>query len=154
MLLFELVEKDKRILIDPEDLTEHAFKTAHVIKRDNIVHVSFGSKGIGLHRLILGDKEGFIIDHENRNSLDNRRLNLRHVTYQGNSRNMSKHYDGSGEYKGVGWHNQRNCWRAYIWDGTKQIALGLFKDPKLAALAYNRAAIRLFGEYASLNEIA
>lgn len=36
---------------------------------------------IGMHRIIMGDRKGFVIDHINRNGLDNRRINLRHTSY-------------------------------------------------------------------------
>ena len=42
-----------------------------------------------LHSLIMGKKEGFVIDHINRNKLDNRKKNLRFVTYSANGINKT-----------------------------------------------------------------
>jgi hypothetical protein len=41
-----------------------------------------GGKFIYLHILLMGKKQGLMIDHINRNKLDNRRENLRFVTNQ------------------------------------------------------------------------
>lgn len=45
------------------------------------------SKSFYLHRELIGDKKGLVVDHINRNTLDNRRENLRHITHKENSRN-------------------------------------------------------------------
>jgi hypothetical protein len=48
-------------------------------------------KCIYMHRQIMGDKKGFHVDHINRNTLDNRRENLRHVTYSESVKNRGKY---------------------------------------------------------------
>lgn len=44
-------------------------------------------KQISIHQQVLGTKQGFEIDHINRNKLDNRRENLRYVTRSQNNFN-------------------------------------------------------------------
>jgi hypothetical protein len=44
-------------------------------------------------------------------------------------------------------------WMATIKLNNIKIYLGLFIDPKDAAIAYNAAAIKFYGEFAKLNEI-
>ena len=45
-------------------------------------------KTISMHRLIMGQPEGLVIDHINHNGLDNRKSNLRAVTYSENQKNL------------------------------------------------------------------
>ena len=47
--------------------------------------------------------------------------------------------------------NKKRPWRALIIHEGKHKLLGYFADPKEAALAYDKAAKELFGEYAYLN---
>jgi len=114
-----------------------------------------------MHRLILGlsKGDGVIVDHRNRNGLDNRRSNLRIATHQQNSANSRKHSDASmSRYKGVYWEADRCKWRAYIYftnqSGVKKkIWLGRFDREEDAAAAYNHKAVELFGTFASPNNI-
>ena len=58
-----------------------------------------------LHWLPIGkNKKGMVIDHKNRNPLDNRVKNLRHADYQKNSKNSKKFIvrEGSFLYMGLG----------------------------------------------------
>ena len=109
---------------------------------------------IGLHREILGvECVGKIVDHINQNPLDNRRCNLRVVTVSQNAMNQRKQEGRSSKYKGVHFDKAHNKFRASIkYKGVKK-HLGRFKTEEEAALAYNKAALELFGEYAKLNEV-
>ncbi len=73
---------------------------------------------ISLHQLIMGRVEGYVIDHVNRNPLDNRRCNLQRVTHAENLRNAPKYKgDYHSKHKGVSRDNRRNKWRAYSCSG-------------------------------------
>jgi hypothetical protein len=108
---------------------------------------------IKLHRLLLSFPEDKEVDHINGNKLDNRKSNLRLVTRSQNGANKGKRKDGKSIYKGVGWHKQRQKYRARIVFNKQEIHLGLFDNEIEAAKAYNEAAKFYFGEYARLNEI-
>jgi hypothetical protein len=56
-------------------------------------------------------------------------------------------------FKGVWWDEQRKKWSAYIMKDQKKLHLGRFIREIEAALAYNIAAIRLFGKFARLNNV-
>ena len=60
----------------------------------------------------------------------------------------------SSRYKGVNFNKNNNKWRSQIGINKVSHHLGYFVSEKQAALAYNKKAVELFGEYASLNEIS
>lgn len=102
-------------------------------------------KSIFMHSFLMGTKA----DHENHDTLDNRRSNLRPATYAQNAANRRLRRDSASGYKGVSRHGLR--WRAKIQCEGKRIHLGMFDDPIDAAKAYDIAAKEIFGEFAHLN---
>ena len=109
---------------------------------------------LSLHHAIMGKPpKGLFVDHINHNGLDNRKDNLRFVTQAQNNQSSRSHKNSTSDYKGVFWLKQRNKWRALIGNKGKQIRLGDFTCEHEAALAYNKKAKELFGEYALLNEV-
>ena len=60
-----------------------------------------GGKMISMHREIAGARDGEDVDHRNRDSLDNRRRNLRKCTKSQNGANRPAQRDNSSGYKGV-----------------------------------------------------
>lgn len=101
-----------------------------------------------LHWCVLRAPKGFVVDHINGNRLDNRRENLRICTKAQNNANIHK-----DKFKGVCWRDHAKAYKAYIKKNGKQIHLGYFKNKIEAARAYNNAAVNLFGEFASLNQL-
>jgi len=104
-----------------------------------------------MHRIILNAPQGKQVDHINHDTLDNRKNNLRIVTSQQNHFNRRSDRNTSSRYKGVSWNKNKHKWKAYIARGGKSYHLGCFKNEKTAALAYDKAALKLFGEYALIN---
>ena len=100
-----------------------------------------------LHKFILPAKDGFIIDHINRNPLDNRRCNLRYATKQQNNFNSSIRKDNTSGYRGVIWNKQVKKWHVQIAHNKKRIYLGCFNSIKEASEVYKSKAVELFGEY-------
>lgn len=110
-----------------------------------------GNKKISLHRYILGDPDGDV-DHKNRNTLDNRRENLRICSRSENNANRPKR-KSSGSYRGV-YRTGSGKWMARISDGTGAMDyIGSFFSEEEAATAYNSAAVARFGEFAELNTV-
>ena len=103
-----------------------------------------------LHRFILKAERGQIVDHIDGNGLNCTRENMRICDAKGNRRN-SRPIGGSSKFKGVSWDKQRERWRAIIYCDGVMYRLGRFRNEIDAALAYDDAASRLFGEFAWLN---
>lgn len=122
---------------------------------------NYKSKTQSLHRFIwefYNKKEvpsGYVIDHINRNTLDNRIENLRLATRNQNAQNSRPIRGSSSKYKGVGWDKNKIRWIAKIYysvkDEKRYKYIGRFKTEKEAALAYDREAKKLFGDFAYLN---
>ena len=106
-----------------------------------------------MHRLILLPHKGQMIDHINRNPLDNRRSNLRLCDKRTNSYNRGPTVKNLSGLKGVYWDAKYKKWRAQIKINGKQTYLGGFTSDTEAARAYNEAALKHFGEFAWLNAI-
>lgn len=112
----------------------------------------------GLHRIVMDAPDGVLVDHQNGNTLDNRRANLRLATFQENSRNRAPDKrPQTSRFKGVHLRGDGACrrkrWRARIRDGQNKtpIHLGYFDTEEEAAAAYDKAAKELHGEFARLN---
>lgn len=104
---------------------------------------------IKMHRLIMGvEDEDVFIDHRDRNPLNNKKSNLRVCNNTQNTWNSSPKHNG---YKGV--QKKKDKWTARIREDGKGRYLGVFDTPEEAALAYNKRAKELFGEFAYINEI-
>jgi hypothetical protein len=111
-------------------------------------HRSRGDDRQFFHRLITGAKKGQIVDHINRNTLDNRRKNLRLTNQSFNLKNSVKHKDNSSGLKGVVWNEDCHKWAAYICHNYKKKYLGVFQSKSKAHEAYKIAAIKIAGEFA------
>jgi hypothetical protein len=103
-------------------------------------------KMVLLHRLITGAPPEKAVDHINRDGLDNRRSNLRVCSHAENMRNRR---GKPGKYRGVRQAGKK--WSATIMVDGVSLYFGSFETPVEAAIAYDNAAIRHHGEFASLN---
>jgi hypothetical protein len=103
-----------------------------------------------MHRLLLNAVKGQEVDHKNANGIDNRRKNLRLCSKMQNHWNRGKSRVNTSGYKGVNWNKHWKIWTARITVNGKRIFLGNFKDKKLAAEAYYKAAIKYHKEFARI----
>jgi hypothetical protein len=150
------------VLIDPADhalLSPHAW--ALVRKRSkHYAMARVNNRRVYMHRYIMGEPAGKLVDHEHGETiikrgkvvaLNSQRYNLRICTRSQNMGNQKKHADRKGKYKGVCLDKVSGRYVAQICHQGKAIKLGRFKKAVDAAIAYDNAAIKLFGEYAKVN---
>jgi hypothetical protein len=111
-----------------------------------------GRQLIYMHREILGLKRGDprMGDHIARSTLDNRRRNLRIATPAQNVMNSRKRSNNSTGFTGI-WEESPGRWKAHIGFQNKIIRIGVFSGKLEAAKAYDKKAIELHGQFASLN---
>ena len=145
------------VIIDAEDYDRlsvfkwHSHSGGYAFR--NLSKAGNNSRGVGvvlMHREVIGAVKGQKVDHRNRDKLDNRKDNLRISTTSQNGGNMIKHADNESLFKGVSRH-PHGGWRARIGFDNEELALGVFETQEEAARAYDRAARRLFKEFARTN---
>lgn len=109
-----------------------------------------GSRQVYMHRQIMGDPIGLLVNHRDDDGLNNRRPNLR-VTDRSGNQQSARAIGGGSTFKGVSWHGIGRKWQAHIKARGERRYLGLFVDEVAAAQAYDVAARELHGEFARLN---
>lgn len=88
-----------------------------------------------LHRFIMNPEKGFIVDHIDGNTLDNRRSNMRICNSRENQCNKQRHRSG----KLVGASKKDGAFTSSIFIDGKQVYLGTFKTEYEAHQAYLEA---------------
>lgn len=115
------------------------------------VVTSINNSHLRMHNILL---DAQFVDHKNNDPLDNQRHNLRLSSNRLNQGNTFKTWkDTWSKYKGVCYHARQCMWIAQIRTPKGRRWLGTFSTQEQAALAYNEAAVRVFGEFARLNVI-
>ena len=108
---------------------------------------------MGMHRFIMNAQKGQEVDHIDGNRLNNQRSNLRICSHSQNQMNRAMAANNTSGFKGVVWDKNVNKWRSEIKINKIKKCSGYFVDKKDAAVAYNNAARKYFGEFARLNII-
>lgn len=140
--LQEVVQKNPDILIDPEDYVKFLFKTVYLSAKNGGVYlvVYENKKQTPLANKILDTT--MLVDHKNRNTLDNRKQNLRPVTTAQNNANRAANKNSGSGFKGVSWSKVAKRWDVRV----NCQHYGYYSCKYKAASVYNRVAKRNQGE--------
>lgn len=115
-------------------------------------------KQVKVHKVVWAMHFGcwpeFVLDHIDGDGLNNRIANLRPASMANNAHNRRSTKSKGDHPKGVSIRKGRlSIFRADIYIGNKAIRLGHYETRDEAAHAYNKAAIKLHGDFACLNPI-
>ena len=111
-------------------------KDGYVVRMPSI-HEGRGRKTIYLHREVQKCREGYVVDHINRDKLDNRSINLREATRSLNAANKAP---GVGVYKIVSARKGKEKWVSKRWSARyRGRHLGTFDTEDEASSAYLEA---------------
>ncbi|WP_169426548.1 AP2/ERF family transcription factor [Curvibacter lanceolatus] len=141
-----------------EDIFQEICKFTWRVSKDGYIFRKTtigGKKGrnLMLHRVVLRQSDPTkLVDHIDGNKLNNLRSNLRIASKGENTCNQMKTSNTSSQFKGVTLL-KKNKWRAQIQINKKRFYLGEHDNEHDAAHAYNKAAIRLHGDFARLNPV-
>ena len=157
--------QDKIALIDDEDFEVvssykwHAYCARNKQSRGEppwyaVAYIN--GRRTSLHRFLMAAGSGQIVDHEDRNGLNNQRGNLRFVSSSRNQANSAgKVSTRISSFKGVSRVKRKNGfrWRAQIALDGRDVHLGYYNTELAAAQAYDFAASWCFGRYARFNTL-
>lgn len=127
------------------DVSRCGIVYARRVKRD----AEGRDRKIYLHRAIMGEPAGLLVDHRDGDGLHCWRLNLRVATRGQNNANSKTRRCPSktSAFKGVAWHPDTKKWAVQVAGSY----IGLFSEEADAAREYDRRAAALFGDFARLN---
>lgn len=138
------------IVIDKEDVPKIKDKPFHLCKkyaRTKILKNGV-AKGVYIQNLILKHKPGFIIDHIDRNPLNNKKSNLRYASFQQNTWNRRTQQKTLTNNTGV--TKNYGKFVAKIGYMGKRIHLGSFDTLGEAVVARKAAEQEYFGQFAPI----
>lgn len=145
--------QDKVALVDDSDFDFLNQWKWHCLAKGNTFYARrrSGEVFVFMHSFLAQPPCGFECDHKDRDGLNNQRSNLRLATRSQNGANRRLRSDNKLGFRGVSQAGKSPSFRADIVVNNEHKYLGCFASLKEAAQAYDDAAFRFFGQFASLN---
>lgn len=106
---------------------------------------------VQMHRLILPSAPDVQVDHINGDGLDNRRSNLRRCTQSENLWNQPAKANSKTGLRGVYYRDDIGKYHGSVTVNRKRHWTGWYLTAREAAMARDRLAVQLHGEFAYLN---
>lgn len=103
-----------------------------------------------IHRLValaFFELEGLQVDHINGDRADNRVENLRAATRRQNAYNRGADRVSTSRFKGVSWNREKRKWEVKLRIDGRNRTLGRYDTEEDAAVAYDRRACEIHGEF-------
>jgi hypothetical protein len=124
--------KDKGYKYDPETGKVYGISGKEIVGKSKTGYIWISSVSLFAHHFgwywVYGNVDFEMLDHINRNRVDNKISNLRITNHLQNSRN--------NDAKGFGFHKRDKKWFAQIWVIDKKIWLGYHNTKEEARQAY------------------
>lgn len=141
-----------RFIVDDEDYEECNYLNWYLRgKNSTNIYTHIPMTGIiSLCNFLMKTKR-VKYDHIDRNFLNNQKSNLRVCTDSQNNANR-KYPNKTSKYRGVSW-SVYGYWVAAIKFNKKATYIGSYHSEEEAAIAYNKKALELFGDFAVLNKV-
>lgn len=144
----------KNILLDDDNIGKAVVEGRWSCTRYNqlLIHFSTKDKNKNMSHFLFGKPPvGYVWDHIDHNTHNMQRTNMRLATRSQNAANAKLSRRNTSGFKGVRFQAQNQNWYASIGVNRKEVYLGVFKTKEEAARAYDKKAVELFGEFASIN---
>ena len=130
----------KVALVDTEDYELLSSMPWHYTKSTNTGYArntGIGKESLYMHNFLMKTPKGMQTDHIDGNGLNNRKANLKIVTYSENQQKAQLRVDNKSGIKGISFHKKQKVWMAHKKINNKNNFLGSFKDKNDAINAYN-----------------
>lgn len=150
-----LYDHEKNIIattiIDIEDVDKVRGTKWGIRKNKKLAYVD--SKKLGkLHRYLINAPSGKVVDHIDRNPLNNRKTNLRICTQSDNAKNVGLRENTITGVKGIYRDKKKGRFHAAICVNKKKIYIGASENLNEAARMRRSAELKYFGEFATKEE--
>lgn len=143
-----ITQKYERIIIDKDKLKELRKYRWFIDKKGYAscyYKVDGKQKSLKMHRLVIDAPSKAIVDHKDKNKLNNRLSNLRIVNSTESNRNNTRRKDNTSGVTGVMWDSIKRRWKAFVYINSKRIWILSTKNKEDAIKARLQAEKDYYG---------